>query len=132
MGQALSPFCVYTIRHSETLDEIFRSGGSEEFEENTTWKTGRQLFLEAEDGGMRMPVIFAPADVGDKLLYYAVLTRVEVDYENGNTTYAFTDLTPIEGDHPLSSLKLRSSGRPLSDTFIRPYAICVTPSFITT
>jgi hypothetical protein len=132
MGQPLSPFCIYTIRHSERLDEVYRAGGSNEFEENTTWKTGRQLLLEAKDRGMRVPVVFASTDVTDKLIYYAMLSRVEVDHENATTSYAFTDLTPIEGDHPLSSLKLRSNRRPLSDKFIRPYAICLTPSFIAT
>ena len=53
MGEPLAPFCVYTIRYSQQLDEAYRSGRSGVFEENTTWKTGRQLFLEAKDRGMQ-------------------------------------------------------------------------------
>lgn len=66
----------------------------------------------------------------NKLLYYAILRDVEIDEANYTTRYTFTDLTPIEGDYPLSSLRLRSSNRPLSDNFIRTYAICHTPAFI--
>jgi hypothetical protein len=130
VNQALSPFCVYTIRRSQRLDEAYRQGGNDTFEENTTWVTGRRLFLEAKDKGTRMPVIFASADVGEKLLYYAWLSDVELDDTNYTTRYGFTDLTPIEDDFPLSSLRLRSTNRPLSENFIRPYAICHTPSFI--
>ncbi len=130
MTQPLSPFCVYTIRDEQLLDEVYRRSGNGEFKENTAWKTGRRLFLEAKENGMRMPVIFAPAGVGDRLLYYATLSDVEVDDTNYTTRYRFTRLTPIDGDYPLSSLTQRSTNRSLSDDFIRPYAICHTPPFI--
>lgn len=78
----------------------------------------------------RMPVIFASADITDRLVYYAMLSNVEVDETDSTTKYEFTDLKQITGDLPLSSLKLQSTNRPLSDDYIRPYAICHTPSFI--
>jgi hypothetical protein len=130
MGQPLSPYCVYTISHTQQLDNAYRSGGSGVFEENTMWKTGRQLFLEARDRDMRMPVVFASADVTDRLIYCAMLSGVEIDDASSTTRYEFTNLTPINGEYPLSSLRLRSTNRPLSDDFIRPYAVCHTPSFI--
>lgn len=130
MGEPLSPFCVYTIRHEQRLDEVHRQGGDGGFEENTSWVTARRLLLEAKDNGMRMPVIFASANVTDKLIYYAMLSDVELDDTNYTTMYRFTGLTPIEGDYPLSSLRLRSTNRLLSENFIKPYAICHTPSFI--
>ena len=77
-----------------------------------------------------MPVVFASAEKTDKLLYYAFVNSVEVDHERSVTRYGFTNLTPIEDHYPLSTLRLRSSNRPLSDNFIMPYAICHTPSFI--
>lgn len=77
-----------------------------------------------------MPVIFASADVTDGLIYYAMLSSVEIDEVVSTTRYEFTDLTPIHGEYLLSSLRLRSTNRPLSDDFIRPYAICHTPFFI--
>ena len=130
MGHNLSPFCVYTIRHQQDLDEAYRGSGSGRFTENKGWKTGHRLFLEAQRNGQRMPVVFASADVTDKLRYHALLTSMELDETNYTTTYEFTHLEPVTGDLPLSTLRLRSTNRPLSDNYIRPYAICHTPSFI--
>src|SRR5215204_4642315 len=100
MSQPLSPYYVYTIRQRQRLDDVYRGGGDDTFDEKKSWKTGRQLFLAAQKNGMRMPVIFASADVGDKLLYHAILSEVEVDEDNYTTEYSFTDLIPIEGDYP--------------------------------
>jgi hypothetical protein len=131
MNQPLSPFCIYTIRHHRDLDEAYRSGGNGQFTENTMWSTGQRLFLEAKKNGQRMPVIFASADIGtDRLIYYAMLRDVEINESGSTTTYEFASLQQIASHHPLSSLTLRSTNRPLSDNFIRPYAICLTPSFI--
>lgn len=130
MSQSLSPFCIYTIRHQKDLDEAFRSGGNGQFTENTTWNTGYRLFLEARKNGQRMPVIFASADITDRLIYYAMLKDVDVNEADSTTTYEFTGLHQITSHRQLSSLRLRSTGRSLSDNYIRPYAICHTPSFI--
>jgi hypothetical protein len=130
MSQPVSPFCIYSIRQQHDLDEAYRAGGSSGFTEHKVWKTGQRLFLEAEKHGQRMPVIFASADVTDKLLYYAVLSNLVIDEASSTTSYQFNHLEPVMGELPLSSLRLRSTNRPLSDDYIRPYAICHTPSFI--
>jgi hypothetical protein len=129
-GQPLSPFSVYTIRHQRDLDEMYRRRGEGGFDTNRLWRTGRALFQQAKGSGQRMPVIFASADVTDKLVYYAMLSDIELDETNSTTRYEFTELQKVEGDLPLSTLKLRSTNRPLSDNYIRPYAICLTPSFV--
>ena len=130
MSRGLSPFCVYTIRHRKDLDEAYRDGKSGEFTENKVWRTGHRLFRQARRNGRRMPVVFACAAVTDGLLYHAVLSDLMLDEAESTTSYEFTHLTPIKGDPPLSTLRLRSTDRPLSDDYIRPYAICHTPSFI--
>ncbi len=129
MSQPFSPFCIYTIRHQRDLDEVHRSGGNGQFTENTTWTTGNRLFQEAKKKGQRMPVIFASADTTDRLIYSAMLKDVKLNELDSTTTYEFADLQRITSQHPLSSLRLRSTNRPLSDNYIRPYAICHTPSF---
>lgn len=120
---------MYTIRHQQDLDEVYRAGGSDEFTENKVWKTGHRLFLEAQRNGQRMPVIFASADVTDKLRYHALLSNLVLDETNYTTSYEFTHLEPTKGDLPLSSLRLRSTNRPLSDNYIRPYAYLPHPVF---
>ena len=130
VSQPLSPFCIYTIRHHQDLDEAYRRGGNGQFTENTTWNTGNRLSMEAKKSGQRMPVIFASADITDRLIYYAMLEDVEINESDLTTTYEFKGLQQIASHLPLSSLKLRSTNRPLSNNFIRPYAICLTPSFV--
>jgi hypothetical protein len=77
-----------------------------------------------------MSVIFASADITDRLIYYAMLKDIEINEANSTTVYEFIGLQQIMSQLPLSALKLRSTNRPLSDYYIRPYAICHTPSFI--
>jgi hypothetical protein len=130
MNQPLSPFCVYTIRHQQDLHEAYRRGGIGQFTENKTWNTGHRLYLEAKKNGQWMPVVFASADLTDRLIYYATLKDVEINESDLTTTYEFTGLQQIASHLPLSSLKLRSTNRALSDNYIRPYAVCLTPSFV--
>jgi hypothetical protein len=130
MSHDISPYCIYTIRHTEILNDCFKSGGTGEFTEGTKWVTGRRLFLDAQRDETRMPVIFAAADVGGGLLYYAWLKDVKVSDEDSTTTYKFTGLKRITNKPPKNSLKLMNTNRPLSNDFIRPYALCHTPPFI--
>jgi hypothetical protein len=130
MSQSLSPFCIYTIRHQQDLDEAYRSGGIGQFTENKTWNTGHRLYLEAKKNGQRMPVIFASADFTDRLIYHATLKDIVINESDSTTTYEFTGLQQFASHLPLSSLKLRSTNRALSNDYIRPYAICLTPSFV--
>ena len=115
----------------------YRTFGSAPIHSNRSVPRGKQgledgptAILEAKKHGQRMPVIFASADVTDKLLYYAVLSNLVIDEASSTTSYQFNHLQPVKGDFLLSSLRLRSTNRPLSDNYIRPYAICHTPSFI--
>jgi hypothetical protein len=128
--QSVSQYCIYTMLHKQKLAEIFRSGGVGEAKEKKVWKEGQRLFLEAQKNEERMPVVFNAADTGGGLIYYAFLAAVEIDKDDSSTTYKFTQLTKLEDKLPLSSLKLKSTNQPLSNDYIRPYAICYTPSFI--
>ena len=130
---ALSRYCVYTIRHTADLDNVYENeGGSGEFAENRKWVQGEELFREAERNGEKMPILFAPAEKDGGLVYRAILTSVEVagsDPEKGMTRYVFTDLAKLKQEPPKSSLVKKSNNKPLSDDYIRPYVVCHTPSF---
>jgi hypothetical protein len=95
MSQPFSPFCIYTIRHHQDLDEAYRSDGNGRFTENTTWNTGNRLLLEAKKDAQRMPVILASADITDKLIYYAMLKDIEINEANSTTVYEFIGLQQI-------------------------------------
>ena len=129
----LSQFCIYTMRHSKDLAKAYQEGTPQEFCENKKWTTGMRLFLEAQRHDLKMPILFAAADVTSGLIYYAILDELSIDESNLEkplTRYRFSGLTPIEGNPPLSALTLKNTNKRLSGNYIRPYAICYTPAFI--
>lgn len=43
----ISRYCVYTIRDSVKLDEVYDEGGNDSFKENRKWVEGKKLFIES-------------------------------------------------------------------------------------
>ena len=133
MNNSISPFSIYTIRHSRQLAEIFASGGTGQHTEKKRWTSAQGILDAAKRSGQRLPVIFAAAETIDGLLYSAIVTDLHIEDRgpfDASTTITFTDMKRIAGKPPLSSLRLKSSGQPLSDSYIRPYAICHTPDYL--
>jgi hypothetical protein len=126
----LSEFCIYTIRRSSDLNERFQEGGVGTFTEKKEWKSGKLLFEEARATGKKLAIIFAAGESISGLIFWGIITDLKV--EAGQTTYSFCRLARIPGKPPLSRLKVPSTGSPLPDSFIRPYAICQTPDFLPT
>lgn len=116
--------------HKQKLDDFFAKGGSGEAGEKKLWKEGHRLFIEAQKNDLDMPILFSAADYGSGLIYSAFLKSVELDPDIYTTKYKFVQLSKLKESLPLSSLRLKSSGKPLSDNYIRPYAICFTPPFV--
>ena len=128
MNHLLSPNCVYTIRHSQALEAACASGGTDEFIEGRWWKTGSQLFRDAQNSKRRMPVLFAPADSTDGLTHWALIDEIEPS-SNG-TAVKISELRQLPAKKPLHSLKKLNTGESLSDDYIRPYVLCKTPAFL--
>jgi len=126
------PFCIYTIRHTQELTAVYQGGGAGTFTEKKKWKSGLELLLAARQAGQKLLVVFAPAEAVTGLIYYAILKDIQFreDGVAAFTDYNFTELTPILPSPLINSLVLMESGRPLSENFIRPYAICHTPEFL--
>ncbi|MBN2487471.1 MAG: hypothetical protein JXA98_00415 [Methanosarcinaceae archaeon] len=121
------------MRKRDHLNFVFMNGGTGTFSEKKKWKTGYSLFLEAKENKTRMPIIFSAADENNELIYFAFLESIYIEEKKTNvfeTTYSLSDLTEMKVAKSLSSLVLRSSSKPLSDNYIRPYAICHTPDFL--
>jgi hypothetical protein len=89
---------------------------------------GETLFRQATAQGRSMVILFGLAEGNTGVVYQAALTGINLD-EIG-TAYTFTGLKPLPEKQPLRSLRLKRSGKLLSDNYIRPYAICETPSFL--
>jgi hypothetical protein len=126
----LSSYCIYTILHSDALLRQSAEGGRHSLTEHTVWKTGGQLWAEAERSGERMPIVFSGADVATGLFYWATIDDVKVNYPKRQTICSYSNLRDIRPPKQLSALQLKNGNRQLSDDYIRPYAICHTPSFL--
>jgi hypothetical protein len=107
--------------------------GSGEFTEHKPWISALGLF-RVRKTGQQLPVVFAHAECIDGVRYSAVIDEIDVSTadERGNrtTTVRFSELRRLRPKQPLSALRLKRSGQPLSKDFIRPYAICHTPHFL--
>jgi hypothetical protein len=129
MTVTLSHFCVYTIAHVDKLEMAVGKTKSKPFHEGHAWTTGRRLWLQAQAAGTPMPVVLADATDCSRLIYWGLLSDVVVD---GTTTeYRVSGMRPIRPLHTPQDLILRSTGKPIASGFIRPYAICRTPTFLT-
>lgn len=124
----LSTKCVYTIRHSEDLESVLRHGGTTTWTENKRWVEGKRL---VDEGDREVPIIFSPAEKTRHLFGWALLTHVNLSSKRAETEYSFSGLQKFVGNRPLKmNLQKASDEKPLSSAFIRPYAICLTPSFL--
>ena len=124
MAPSLAPLCIYTIKHSDDLVQ----GRSDTFREKRAWVTAKRLVDQADRDGESVAVLFAAAERTDKLVAWAVLETVHITPEG--TDYTFSNLTRFkEPLRPKTDLRKRN-GEPLSQNFIRPYAICRKPRFV--
>lgn len=127
----ISPVCVYTIIHTNKLDDLHQKERKGKISESTNWATANRLFLEAQRNKMRMLVIFAAAEHTSNLIYCADLEDVKIDKKDSShtvTTFRISDLTPFEDPKPKkTSLIVKSTGRSIPEGHIRPYIICETP-----
>lgn len=130
----ISPICVYTIVHTDKLDEAYRKGGSSSFKENKKWVTAKRLLLQARYDNMVMPIIFASAEDTRKLIYHAVLKDIQIDEAAAGgaaTTFWVANLQPLHKPLPKEKfLIVKSTERYLPESDRRPYRICVTPKFV--
>ncbi|HZW32975.1 MAG TPA: hypothetical protein VFF52_19830 [Isosphaeraceae bacterium] len=128
MKKAFSEHCIYTIVHTDLLAEAARKAEPTRFRESKAWVTGRQLWQQAQAAGVGFPVLFGDATDCSRLEYWGPLTGVEIEGEA--TRFTVDRVRPLQGAHNPQELVLRSTGEPIAPRFIRPYAICRTPAFL--
>ena len=122
----LSSFCIYTMRHSAEFHAQAKTSGAYVLTEGKAWTTGHLLWGQARRSGELMPLIFSAAEADLGLIYWATIDDITIDEEDRTTVCAYSNLKAITPTRPQSSLRLRSTGRLLSEDFTRPYAICHT------
>jgi hypothetical protein len=128
MTKAFSEDCVYTIVNTDLLAQAARQGIQTTFPQSKAWVTARQLWQRAQAVGVGLPVLLGDATDCSRLVYWGLLTRVEI--EDGATRFTVHRVRPLPGSHTPQELVLRSTGQHIAPNFIRPYAICRTPAFL--
>ncbi len=121
----LSAECIYTIKHERELRRVVEDGSPHI--EGKWWSQGSQLFERARASDERMPILFADAAYGDQLLGWALLDRIE-KLKHGTAAH-FSAFVPFECGRK-QELVLLGTGEPIKSGFIRPYALCKTPWFL--
>lgn len=129
MSKPLADKCVYTIRHSSELHAAYKRGGDGSFIERKRWVTAVSLLEKAQIEGFNFPIVFAPGEFIDGLHFWAHIESLSITSDDFTEVH-YSGLTPIPEKPPLSSLRLVSSGEPLRNDFLRPYALCYTPEFL--
>lgn len=124
----LTDCCIYTIKHSNDLENCIRDGGRGEFTEKKRWVTAASLFKKGNENGEWLPVIFAPAEHTHNLHGWAIIEKIALN-EDG-TTYSFSQYRKFPKRVEKTTLLKARDRMPLNELFIRPYAICFTPAFL--
>lgn len=121
--------CIYTIVDKSRLQDASRDGSvSAPLKEGKPWVRGSQLLQEAKAANKALAVLFADAADCSKLLAWGLVHNIEIHEKT--TEFTFTALRTIV-DHSPQELILARTGQAIAPQFIRPYAICKTPTFLT-
>jgi len=127
--QIMAPYCIYTIRHKKELDKVFAGKRADSFTENKIWREGYKIFQNAQKQNMVVPLLLGAADQESGIIYVALIDSIEISTDK-KTSIIYSQLTSINNPRPKKSLVLKKAKRPLSDRFIRNYALCYTPDNI--
>lgn len=120
--------CIYTMKKSENLEYCYVNGGFGKYSESKSWRTGYKLLLEAKRQNKIMPIVFSAAEEASGMIFVAFLENIILqEDQKEKTIYSFKSMIRLKNPKPLSSLILKNTNKPLSDNYIRPYAICYTP-----
>jgi hypothetical protein len=124
----LRDVCIYTTKKKADLISAIHGCGKDTYSIKTRMVSAVSLLERCKRRGLALPIIISDAAICMNLIAHGFLTSVVVG--EGGTNYTFENLKRIRGSHKLSDLRLVSSGKNISEDYIRPYAICYRPLFI--
>lgn len=123
---------VYTLLPGDQLKAAARAGAFE-FTERRPWVTADALLGRAWSKCARVAILFAPAEGSAAITHWGTIDTIEIVRNaqgGGVTRVRASGLRPIEPARKLSDLVLASTGKRLSQGFLRPYAIVNLPTFL--
>lgn len=120
--------CVYTIKHSEEIEELLSSTRQGTFREYKNWSGAKKLFESAQSNSKYFIILFAPAEATWFLHSWAIITDIKISEDLSYTDYSFQNLKKIKTEFDKTKLILLSNNQNIDPNFIRPYALCKTPN----
>jgi len=127
-SKTIKETCIYTIKHSDDLNEKILTGGYAKFIENKIWSTGEILLNEAKSEDKKLIIIFSPAESTAYLHSWGILTDIQlIKSTKSYTEYSVKNLVKFNKKIGKTKLHLFKTGKNIDENFIRPYAICKTP-----
>jgi hypothetical protein len=122
------PLCIYSIAHRDLLTAIAERGGAGSITERRAWTTGQKHLNAARSKRQDLALLLGDATDCSRILYHATVRDIAIEGEQTRVT--FSDLRPIPTRRTPQELVLDSTGRNIAPDFIRPYAICRTPKWL--
>jgi hypothetical protein len=124
----MTDWCVYTIAHGEGLAKAQRQGAQQvSFQERKRWTGAENRLAVARRQGQRVPVLLADSRRTSRLRWWGFLEDVALS-ERG-TIFRVDRIRQLPGMHRPQDLTLLTGAR-IAPGFIRPYALCRTPTFL--
>lgn len=149
----VAPYCLATIVDPKALDALLESardaGAVSNYQDAHPWKVAAQLLLKARDQSLSVALCLAVEGDPSGFSHWGIIDFIDVLELSGKrylSRIGFGALTEVPAIfHPLDSLFLkppdeqlareyhegiRSHRHALGESYIRPYAVCETPGFI--
>jgi hypothetical protein len=120
--------CVYTIVGSDVIENAESAGSEGHFTEGKSWAKALELLQQANLENKLLLLLLADAAHIRGVEWIAQIVGIEIS-PDGSTKVSFAGLHPLEDIRPRSDLQLLSTGTAMSNSYIRPYALCITPDF---
>ncbi|MBI4937195.1 MAG: HNH endonuclease [Nitrosomonadales bacterium] len=121
--------CVYTIVSSDVIKNAANNDSEGHFTEGKSWVKALELFKQTELEDKLFFLLLADAAHIRGVEWIAQVVGIEI-LPDGSTKISFAGLHPLEEIRPRSDLQLLSTGEAMSNSYIRPYALCLTPDFV--
>ncbi|MEZ5597697.1 MAG: hypothetical protein R3E84_15135 [Pseudomonadales bacterium] len=143
-------YCLATVTTAKAIDSLKENADAGGYRDAHPWIVGRELWMQARDAGLRMPLLLAVQN-GNRIgfSHYAWLTEIAVlsrQLGGHESVCRFEGLKPM---HPIweaiDSVTLQPTPAQvrreeleglhqfrfhLTPQLLRPYAICETPAFL--
>lgn len=121
--------CVYTIVNADVIKNAENNDSEGYFTEGKSWAKALELFKQAELEDKLFLLLLADATHIRGVEWIAQIVGIDI-LPDGTTKISFVGLHPLEEIWPRSDLQLLSTREAMSNSYIRPYALCLTPDFV--